>query len=319
MPIYKGLTPITTLKHGSSTISNVYHGTVPVFNAAQLPYRVNITGASPINTYATGINNWEQFMGANTPLYFSIDNNSNSGAYWYGILLDPVVFNWMSSVNNDNTTFSMTIDGWHNFISLYIGCDITNTDFSNFTINNPFYALNLNEWDSITQQPKDPTNTHTWVFTKNYTGYYYAEYRLLDSSDFNYIGGLIQSGAELVDLELAPLGIDFSNGIAISSAFLLVSQQINFDYVANIPMAIEWLTNNGTTVASNVIQSNTNNFNFNIYSKLTPYWPEIQQLGWDSGMSLNILQIANYTPPTYNVPGTLELNSVSLNNQGENE
>ena len=319
MPIYKGQTPITTLKHGDSTISNVYHGTVPVFNAVQLPYRVNITGASPINTYATAIDNWEQgFFGPAIPLYFSVDNTSNNGSIWYGIVLNSTAFNLMHNVNKGNDSFSMTIDGWHNFLSFYLGSDATDTDFSHFTINDPFYALDLGEWNTSTQQPTDPTNTHAWVFTKN-NGYYSVEYRLLNNSDFNYIGFLVQSGVEVVDLKLAPLGMDFSGAFDIDIAALIVSQQINFEYVYNMPMALEWLINNGTKVASNIIQSNTNNFNFDIYSKMTPLWPELQQLGWDPVTGLKILQIVNYTPPSYNVPGTLELDLISLEDEGENE
>jgi len=317
MPIYKGSNTIGNIFKGGQTIGNVYKGSTPIFSNVQYPYRVRISGAEPINTYSSAFN--KQPTVTQPSLYFSIDNASNVGSYWYGIVLNSTGFDTMLDVTNNQTSCSISKEAWYNFISLWIGYNVDETDFTNFNINDPFYALNLDEWNLSTSEPKDPTNTHGWIFTQNSYNFN-LEYKVLDSQDFYHLNIVMQGNPHITQLQLAPLGTNFSGWLQVDVAFLITSNNLIFNY-RNLDMPIEWLLNNGSKVGGNLIQSNTNNFSFTINSMIMKCLPEVMQLQWNLSVpNINLLQIVNYTPPDYNITGSLELQLVSLNeSMGENE
>lgn len=303
MPIYRGDNLISDVKLGGQNIANVYHGNVSVFSRNLLPYRVRIMGDGISNTYnSSGIN-----FDVGFDAYFSLDNTTNIGNTWYGVGLPALVFSNMLSTNNDQTFFSILKDAWHNFISLYIGFDITTIDFNSFNISDPFYALNLNEWNSD-GTPKNLDNTHAWVFEDN-GNYYDVTYKVLDGTDFHWLSNVLTS-ATLSYFSITMLGqvLEFSNDCVLISA-----QNVEFINTYG-DMIIEFVTNNGDKVNSTLVQSLTNNFNFQVRSMILGCVNEVMRLNWSIGTltTVKVLQIDNYIPPQENVPGTLTTTLINL-------
>ena len=326
MPIYKGTQQITTLKQGTTTISNVYKGTVPVFSNAVLPYRVNIVGDGIMNNYEICTNTTNPMFPYS---YFCVDATSNAGKTWYGIWLNHTAFVQMAETVSDpaatigSYSCTMSKTAWHSFISLYIGYDVRNTDFSTFTIDNTFYALDLDDWDfsGSNPEPIDQNTTKCWKFVSNGNNYNIS-YVYLNSTDLTLIGTVFLFGGKVQPITLCALGWNTSGAFGIDEAKLLLSNNVTFNYTYN-DMTLEYLTNNGTRVNTTTIQSNTNNFSFSINSMFNDFKNEIIALNWKpvliSTSNIKILSIASYIAPQYNVPGTLTTELVSLmpQNQGE--
>lgn len=313
MPIYKGNTPISNVYKGSSPINNVYLGTVPVFSSVEYPYKVQITGPlsntlyhaldmDPITLFPQG--------------YFYVDNDINAGATWYGIALYHTAFLQMAEIApHDGTVSSMLKTAWYDFISLYIGYDINKTNMSNFTIASTFYALDGSEWNTEGDpSPKDPENTHCWKFISN-GDYFDISYVTLTQTDFAAIGTILLLGAQVVQFYMCPLGLYMSGAFDVDRAALLVSKQITFLYNFN-ELLVEYVTNNGTRVGTSLVQSLTNNFNFNVRTMLLGTLSEVLRLHWNLRINIGddacTLMITNYTPPQLNVPGSLETQYVPL-------
>ena len=307
MPIYKGNTPISNVYQGNSPISNVYLGTTPVFSSIVYPYKVQITGPLSNSLYhATDVEPIAAFPKA----YFYVDNDVNAGATWYGIVLNDLAFNQMRFIApHDGTISSMLKTAWYDFISIYIGYDINKTDMSSFTIASTFYALDVDEWNtSGDPSPKDPENTHCWKFISN-GDYFDISYVILTQTDFAAIGTILLLGAQVVQFAMCPMSLYMSGQLNIDQAFLIVSKQITFSYNFN-ELLVEYVTNNGAAVGTSLVQSLTNNFNFSVRTMLLGVLSEVQRLGWrlttDFGEDACTLMITNYTPPQFNVPGSLE-------------
>ena len=313
MPIYKGTQRITSVAKGTQTVNNVYNGTVPVFSSVQYPYRVNIVGDGIVNTYSSAGINYEL-----PAAYFCVNNTSNTGKTWYGIIMNETAWSVMEVVTNHQTTNQMLKTGWYAFISLWIGYDVINTNFSNFTIANTFYALNAKEWDDNTMSPVDPTNTHCWKFISN-GNYFDINYVTLTAADFTAINSIIASGAQIQEIHLQPLGREWSTTLQVDMAWLVVSNNITFNQIYS-DMVIEYLTNNGSRVTSTTLQSQTNNFNFSVYSIFITANNEVTRLGWTwsaDTSNLKLLQISSYVAPQYNIPGTLTTELVPLGGNEE--
>lgn len=306
MPIYKGDTLINDVKLGGQNIANVYSGNVSVFSRNLLPYRVRVTGDGINNTYnSAGI-----VFDIGIDGYFAIDNASNSGNTWYGIILNSAAFNQMIGVTGGVSSCSILKTAWYDFISLMIGYDVTKTNFNNFTIASPFYALNASEWDS-SGNPLDIENTHGWIF-EEYGDYYELTYKVLDGTDF-YNLQMIQSMSIMQEIQLKPFGQYLGGLFGVDQAWLVVSQSVTFIDIFG-DMVIEYLTNNGEQVYSTLIQSLTNNFNFQIRSMILGCLSEVVRLNWNLSLSsdVKLLTINSYIPPQENVTGILDTQLVLL-------
>lgn len=312
MPIYKGTQRITSVAQGTQTINNVYNGTVPVFSSVQYPYRVNIVGDGIVNSYdSSGI---RQPIFDFPSAYFQINNTSNTGATWYGIALSDIVFNLMgNSVTNvepeDGYTCYISKTAWYDFISLMIGYNVIDTDFSVFTIASPFYAIDATEWDQSTFMPKDSSATRTWIFTSSGNNFNMA-YRYLTSQEITALRNIILGGATINYITLTLMGLSVE-GIGWETAGLIASQSITFN-TQYASMNFEWLMNNNQKVTSTTLQSNINNFNFSIRSMAWGCYEDIARLGWNVSVrsDTKLLEMTSYTAPQYNIPGTLAMTLV---------
>ena len=230
MPIYRGDNLISDVKLGGQNIANVYHGDVAVFSRNLLSYRVRITGDGYVNSYDTAWSEYQNWYGISS--YFSVDNTSNTGATWYGVLLNTTAFNQMisiasGSVGTSTYSCSITKESWYNFISLFIGFNVFDIDWNAFTIAPTFYALNAAEWPS--NVPADYNNTHVWKFISDGNNFTMS-YGLMSADDFTAVSQIMQSGAVITQFTLMPLGKRMSGFFeAIGPAWLVASKAVTFN------------------------------------------------------------------------------------------
>ena len=102
-------------------------------------------------------------------------------------------------------------------------------------------------------------------------------YVTLTQTDFAAIGTILLLGAQVVQFYMCPLGLYMSGAFDVDRAALLVSKQITFSYNFN-ELLVEYVTNNGTPVGTSLVQSLTNNFNFNVRTMLLGALSEVLRL-----------------------------------------